>query len=71
MAVFLQPMDVMDAVTEPFILVNGKNRKGEAIEKASQLLKELGLGEGRRYRKPRIRSGFQEARDREYPSQEP
>ena len=50
-------MDVLDAVTEPFILVNGKNRKGEAIEKASQLLKELGLGEGR-ISKARIRSGL-------------
>lgn len=50
-------MDVLEAVTEPFILVKGKKRKGEAVEKASQLLKELGLGEERIW-KARIRFGL-------------
>ncbi len=50
-------LNVLDAVTEPFILVNGKQRKVEANEKAWQLLKELGLGE-ERISKARIRSGL-------------
>ncbi len=50
-------LNVLDAVTEPFILVNGKQRKVEANEKAWQLLQELGLGE-ERISKARIRSGL-------------
>lgn len=50
-------MDVMSAVIEPFILVKGKKRKEEALEKAWPLLKELGL-ENERILRSRIRTAL-------------